>query len=485
MSLPPSKRRLLFLALLICASTSCHLIFTYEGREPADGAAPSPEQELGAIKDGPDALDNALVDAVAMDKTPDGPMGDRGQPDNSAKDKGSPDKQIKDKGQPDKPQKLDKGCPLGTTPCGGVCVDLLVSTKHCGMCNNACPTSTTDRCLAGNCSCGAVGAGCVGGLNCKAAKCACITGGLCKGCCDGNTCRTLGASQSLGKCGQGGAACKSCDDGNDCTDDGCSASGACTKSTKSTGTSCNSGKGKCAAGSCCQGCLQGTVCKGGSSTSLCGQGGVVCKSCDDGNDCTDDGCSASGACTKSTKSTGTSCNSGKGKCAAGSCCQGCLQGTVCKGGSSTSSCGVGGEVCKSCPGATCQSSSCTSSGSCVKISANNGTSCNSGKGQCAGGSCCEDCRQGNICNLGTSHYICGKGGIVCQNCSLNATLKLCTSQVCSVGQTCGSVNCLGGCCNGNTCVLTSAQNPSTCGKNGVICSACPAGQFCKNGSCVW
>ena len=416
MSLPPSKRRLLFLALLICASTSCHLIFTYEGREPADGAAPSPEQELGAIKDGPDALDNALVDAVAMDKTPDGPMGDRGQPDNSAKDKGSPDKQIKDKGQPDKPQKLDKGCPLGTTPCGGVCVDLLVSTKHCGMCNNACPTSTTDRCLAGNCSCGAVGAGCVGGLNCKAAKCACITGGLCKGCCDGTTCRTLGASQSLGKCGQGGAACKSCDDGNDCTDDGCSASGACTKSTKSTGTSCNSGKGKCAAGSCCQGCLQGTVCKGGSSTS---------------------------------------------------------------------SCGVGGEVCKSCPGATCQSSSCTSSGSCVKISANNGTSCNSGKGQCAGGSCCEDCRQGNICNLGTSHYICGKGGIVCQNCSLNATLKLCTSQVCSVGQTCGSVNCLGGCCNGNTCVLTSAQNPSTCGKNGVICSACPAGQFCKNGSCVW
>ena len=405
---------MLLFALLASAVGGCHLIFTYEDRDTLDSAAP--REELGVDKDGPGKLDRAPPDAPVQDRTLDTRAQDIGNLDSKVLDKGKPDSfKVLDKGKPDSFKIKDLGCPPGTKLCGGKCVDLAVDKSHCGKCNNACPSATTDRCLVGICSCGGVGAACVGGLNCSAAKCACVPGGLCSGCCDGNTCRALGAGQSLTKCGKGGA---------------------------------------------------------------------VCNSCDDGNDCTADACSAQGACTKSNKSTGASCKGGKGQCAGGTCCQGCRQGSVCKGGASTSSCGVGGEVCKSCPGVTCQSPSCTSSGSCVKISANNGTSCNAGKGQCAGGTCCEDCRQGNTCNLGTSHYICGKGGIVCENCTLNSTLKLCTNQVCSAGVTCGSVNCSGGCCAGNTCMLFGQQSDAVCGKNGLPCSSCIGGKFCKNGSCV-
>jgi hypothetical protein len=41
------------------------------------------------------------------------------------------------------------GCPFGQTPCGNVCVDLLLDVANCGTCGNICPATYT--CTAGAC----------------------------------------------------------------------------------------------------------------------------------------------------------------------------------------------------------------------------------------------------------------------------------------------------------------------------------------------
>lgn len=88
--------------------------------------------------------------------------------------------------------------------CGGACVDTRTDRRHCGGCDRPCGA----------------------GLDCAGGRCSCVKGGSCAGCCADGACVPL-ASQTVSRCGRGGASCVGCDDGLSCTSDAC-ASGACT-----------------------------------------------------------------------------------------------------------------------------------------------------------------------------------------------------------------------------------------------------------------
>jgi len=395
---------LLCLTLVLVIGSGCNLIFKYEDRAP--DAASEDAASDGPKEDGPGDHDPDISDDAPRD---------RAVKDRSLKDNRLPDRRLPDRRVPDRAvTKKDKTgpCPSGWTQCGGMCVNTKTSLQHCGKCNSACSTKTNDRCLNGVCSCGYSGAACVGGLNCKSAKCQCIQGGLCSGCCSGTT-----------------------------------------------------------------------TCRAGTATSKCGKKGAQCKNCNDGNDCTVNACS-NGGCTKTNKSNGSTCDSSTGQCAGGACCKGCRSGNSCLGGTSTNSCGDKGAACKKCPSApTCKQPKCSSSGVCTTTTAAFGTGCLGGTGTCVGTTCCTDCVYMGACNLGTSNYICGKGGITCQNCTNTASTKLCVNQVCSAGLLCGAANCATGCCDGNTCKPYNSQLPTKCGQGGVPCKNCYPQTNCTNGKC--
>ena len=90
---------------------------------------------------------------------------------------------------------------------------------------------------------------------------------------------------------------------------------------------CVSGTCKCITGGLCSGCCSNNACLflggAGQSATKCGKGGVACKSCVDGNQCTDDMCIV-GACVNPYKFDGTTCNDGllcshSDKCVKGTC----------------------------------------------------------------------------------------------------------------------------------------------------------------------
>ncbi len=127
--------------------------------------------------------------------------------------------------EPDQLLAPDGGCPKGKVRCGAVCADLQTNSKHCGKCNSACPPMEGASCSNGKCHCGK-GPVCSSGLTCVNKICRCVAGGLCKGCCEGDVCRT---SLSVTKCGAGGKKCASCVDSNSCTADACGKTGCLNK----------------------------------------------------------------------------------------------------------------------------------------------------------------------------------------------------------------------------------------------------------------
>jgi sugar lactone lactonase YvrE len=148
----------------------------------------------------------------------------------------------------------DGGCPPTTTQCGKICVDLAQTRAHCGGCGKACD-SRSDRCVDRSCQCGLTGGPCASGQDCVKGQCRCIAGGRCGGCCEGDNCVGLGASQSKTRCGMGGAACAPCDDKNACSSNSCSSAGACVFVQLSTGVPCDDGvpcthSDLCQAGKC-------------------------------------------------------------------------------------------------------------------------------------------------------------------------------------------------------------------------------------------
>lgn len=217
------------------------------------------------------AADGAVQDAPLDQPVRDLPAGEAGG-DLPAADLPAADV-VPDVLQPDQFLVPDAGCPVGYTNCGSACADIATDPKHCGACNNACPTDAADSCVAAKCVCGSTGAVCPAGLNCVQGVCACVLGGRCTGCCNGPSCVPLGAGQSASVCGQNGEVCKDCHDGNYCTEETCTAAGACVSTTRPDGTGCNDGTA----------CSHSDACKAGVCTG-------TAYSCDDSIPCTTDTC---------------------------------------------------------------------------------------------------------------------------------------------------------------------------------------------------
>lgn len=218
-------------------------------------------------------------------------------------------------------------------------------------------------CAPRGCSAGACGSqsdGCGGSIQC----------GACPPNCVPKTCGEVGAV-----CGQVPNGCGGqlncgpeslCDDGNECTVDYCSAAGQCAHLAQGSNVLCAFGLGKCQQGACCDGCWNGTQCIRTKTTAACGYGGNACQSCDDGNSCTEDKCSAGGVCSNMGKPVeGQACTSGVchlGGCvgcggAAQQCCAGDTCNTDLRCGSTglCEQCGALNQAC--CPNSTCDNSS--------------------------------------------------------------------------------------------------------------------------------
>ncbi len=238
---------------------------------------------------------------------------------------------------------LNPSAGLNGTPCGG----------GSGRCNaGSCepnPSDCTGR--AARTPCG------VGGICDYRGNC--IPGNLCDGvdCNDGNECTWDGCDPVGGVCASSpvtdGTACSGgagtctgglcdaaaplcegvdCNDGNECTEDRCNPqNGSCLNpSAGLNGTPCGGGSGRCNAGSCEP---NPTDCTGRAARTPCGVGGIcdyrgncipgnLCDGvdCNDGNECTWDGCDPVGGVCANSPATGIVCNGGAGTCdAAGNC----------------------------------------------------------------------------------------------------------------------------------------------------------------------
>lgn len=165
----------------------------------------------------------------------------------------------------------------------------------------------------------------------------CPTGGVCRGgmCCKGCWTGTKCVSGDTPEgCGAPGTLCQECP------------VGACFLGSGvvlSPGQACPSG-GACRGGACCKGCWDGTQCLSGDAPPSCGTDGALCESCPTGS------CFFPASTTPTGRNfvlSGDRCPTG-GTCRAGSCCQGCWNGTECLAGNTLSACGTGGAACEQC-----------------------------------------------------------------------------------------------------------------------------------------
>ena len=273
--------------------------------------------------------------------------------------------------------------------------------------------------------------------------------------------------------------------------------------TDSASSTVDAGPPSCGA---CDGCCQGSTCvpQLNQPASACGWGGVACRGCPAGLDCVKGGacvesqpnCSPSnckGCCEDAMFCTdgltaaggcglgGQLCHQCQGAtpecvaqpggggacggvqtCNAENCPYGCCQGDVCSLGYSNDACGIQGNACVACPaGQSCVASSpgggiCQLPPFCTPEN-------------CSPGGCC----QGNQCMPGTEDQACGEGGSFCTDCS--ATGGVCDHQHCVTG--CSSSSC-NGCCSGSVCAVGTQS--AACGAGGVPCQNCAS----NNLSCI-
>ncbi|MEZ4407046.1 MAG: hypothetical protein R3A52_11285 [Polyangiales bacterium] len=408
-------------------------------------------------------------------------------------------------------------CAAGLGDCDGNAANgcettLATSAANCGACGNVCRlANATARCAAGACavaacaagfadcdgnpangcetdtrvtvsSCGACGAACSavnGTPSCSGGACAiaCSAG---FGNCDGNVangCETNTAS-TVAHCGACGRACApphatggcsasrcvvaACDAGwADCNGnpaDGCetnlqtsvSSCGRC-------GAACsaNHGTPSCAAGACGIACATGYgdcngVVSDGCETPLattpahCGMCGRACSLPNATAGC------AAGACTVA------ACAAGFGDCD-GNAANGCETNL----GTTPSSCGACGNVCRLANAtAGCAAGACTV------------TACASGYGNCDGAAA-------NGCEtpLATTPAHCGACGRACSlpNATAGCAGGACTVAACATGWG----NCDGAAANG--CETNTTNSTAHCGACG---NACPTGQVCSGSRCT-
>ena len=320
------------------------------------------------------------------------------------------------------------------------------------------PTCTPTTCAAAGASCGPIGDGCGGTLDCGT----CAAGTICGGGGVASVCGTMScvpttcAAQGL-SCGPAGNGCGGTLDCGSCA----------------TSTTCGGGgtAGVCGAPACTPlTCLmQGLTC--GPAGDGCG-GTLHCGSCATGSSCGGGG--APGVC-GSPMCTPTTCAAQGLSCGpAGDGCGGTLQCGTCPAGTT---CGGGG-VPGRCGSPTCTPNTCAAQG----------LSCGPAGDGCGGTLDCGSCAAPLTCGGGGTPGVCGA--------------RSCTPQTCaSQGLTCGpagdgcggTLDC-GSCATGTTCggggtagvCGSSACHGLTCMSQGIECG--PAGDGCGNvldcGNCV-
>jgi hypothetical protein len=191
---------------------------------------------------------------------------------------------------------------------------------------------------------------------------------------------------------------------------------------------------------CTSGCCDPAgICQSGVDVSSCGSGGNPCAACV-GSDCIAVAGGKGGQCVAPDGST----------CNRDTCPSGCCQGRQCITNISEAACGVGGEVCRTCPeGDFCK-------GGC------------SHKQATCDASNCAGCCGGPYCSTGLNNNLCGQGGAACIDCRPGPDC-----QPAGTGGTCGGfapcLNCTGCCLNGQ-CVPGDADDQ--CGGLGHICDNC-------------
>ncbi|MFO0588746.1 MAG: lamin tail domain-containing protein [Polyangiaceae bacterium] len=402
--------------------------------------------------------------------------------------------------------------------CGGSCASKCALTKTCNgnadCASNACAGGVCVECLTA--------ASCPGTDNeCQTRTCNSNTCGMTfqpngtvvatqtAGDCQENQCNGSGAVVSVAKNTDVPA-----DDGNQCTNDTCSA-GAPVHPPKAVDTACSQNGGSfCSAGGTCVACNTATQCPGTDNacqTRTCnsnacgfnfqpngtviasqtagdcqenqcnGSGAIVSVAkntdvpADDGNQCTDDTCSA-GAPVHPAKAVNTACSQNGGAfCSAAATCVQCNLASQCSGTDnecqtrtcSSNTCGFNfqpsGTVVATQTTGDCQENQCNGSGTVVSVAKNSDLPVDGN--QCTGDVCTNGVPTNPDLPLGTS---CSQnGGTTC-----NGTGS-CVSAACNDGVKNGSetdVDCGGSCA---PCALTKA-----CSVNGDCASAACAGNVC-------
>lgn len=291
----------------------------------------------------------------------------------------------------------------------GDCCSATCDAEPVGPCASDGNVCTTDRCDgSGQCAHAANTATCDDGLFCNGGDtCA---GGACSvhagdPCAAGASCNRT-CNEAADSCAApAGTSCP--DDGNGCTDDRCNGSGACTHPANAApcddGLFCN-GLDTCAGGACVQHggnpCSAGPECDRTCNEAADGCAAPAGSACsDDGNACTDDRCTGTGACAHPANSApcndGLFCN-GADTCSGGACAQ--HAGDPCGAGPECNrSCDEGRDSCAAAAGTACTGDGngctddvCDGGGRCGHP--NNTAPCDDGNActvgdTCAGGAC--------------------------------------------------------------------------------------------------
>lgn len=316
----------------------------------------------------------------------------------------------------------------------------------------------------------------------------CANGTCCTGCIVANT-RTIPATYTCYAgntakiCGNSGNECVGCPSTPDCKVGAC-VNGACDFTQAPDNFGCATGR--CVGGVCCAGCIDANgACQAGTTTSVCGNTGAACASCDDGDPCTSDACDATSGCTHTFNPNGQ-CSDGNACTVGEHCVMDTTTGGISCGGGSAAKCDDNVDCTKdSCdPMQGCQhealsGTACTDSGTC---DAN--TVCQNGK--CIGqGTPCNDnnpCTQNTCANGGTCMYPAEMPGTPCvyDFCHTGST---CQNSACQMGT---AINCDdANPCTADSCdaMVGCVHQPISMG-NCTDGDACTTGDHCANGICV-
>ena len=306
------------------------------------------------------------------------------------------------------------------------------------------------------------------------AKMGCQYAELTGNCEDGNGC-TVGDTCVGGWCAGAGV---TCDDQNGCTSDVCKPGQGCVNTAVTDGTSCTDGSY----------CTGADTCKNGKC-----QGFVV--QCDDGSLCTDDSCDAVVGCVHTANSAACSDNNlctASDTCKDGKCVGGplvtCDDGNVCTIESCTAQAG-----CKftAKPNLTCSDGNkctltdmCSAGGSCTGTAiamcddANPCTtdSCQPAVG-CVYANNALKCNDGDVCTIGD---YCKNGGCVLDEELVCKDGNPCQSQGCDPVAGCYHTAIKGPCSDGNACTINDACDGSKC--SGVV-NFCDDKNPCTGDAC--